>query len=247
MKTELWNGNAIRFVEALGYEPTLLATEHDPIVDRLALMDGRFILTESRRILYETDVFGSDTANKVIYPNVAVEVENYLAQLGKHNAAKFLDAINDGLLTLTRASFPACHPSDVSELAARIADVSGFDEFVTSQEYVPSTSSKRCVEAGYVYFLKAENGLTKIGCTNDVEKRMRAISTMSPERLQLIGVIKTNHKYKLESKLHDKYDNKRKHGEWFSLSDSELVAAKRNFDLDFKVSTVIYKKYSQEV
>lgn len=242
MKTEIWNGHLIQFVEALGYEPTELATNEDPIIDRLSLMDGRFILTKSHRVLYETDVYAPDDMDVVAYPNVAVEVPNYLESLGKDNAIKFMTAVNNGLMAMTRASFPACHPDDISELAERLADMTSFDSFIASHEISVCNSSDSKNDLGYVYFLKAENGLTKIGCTNDVKTRMRAIAAMSPERLLLVGTIKTLNKYRLESELHEKHADKREHGEWFSLSDEDLMAAKDKYNLDFSVSKAIYEK-----
>ena len=75
---------------------------------------------------------------------------------------------------------------------------------------------------GYVYLVSAYNGLYKIGKTNDIEKRLRGLKTMSPVPLKLIHTIETITPLKLEAKLHKKYDRCRAHGEWFMLSKDEV-------------------------
>ena len=65
-----------------------------------------------------------------------------------------------------------------------------------------------------VYFIQAaENGLIKIGYTDNIKKRMHALKTMSPERLYLMKVIKGAQKQ--ETLLHRRFDHLRSHGEWF--------------------------------
>lgn len=76
--------------------------------------------------------------------------------------------------------------------------------------------------AGYIYFLKADNGLIKIGRTKDLDKRLDHFTTKLPYKLELIHSIKTSDYVGLEESFHDKYKANRKRGEWFDLDDSDI-------------------------
>lgn len=74
----------------------------------------------------------------------------------------------------------------------------------------------------YVYALHAEDtGLTKIGFTTRLSKRISEIKNMSGAKLRLIG--KSEGDKALESELHRRYESYRAHGEWFSLRDSQIT------------------------
>ena len=65
-----------------------------------------------------------------------------------------------------------------------------------------------------IYFIQAaDNGLIKIGYTDDIKQRLRTLRTMSPERLYLMKVIKGDQKQ--ETLLHKRFNCLRSHGEWF--------------------------------
>jgi hypothetical protein len=84
----------------------------------------------------------------------------------------------------------------------------------------------------YVYFLYNEDtGLTKIGCTSNLLKRIKEIVTTFKNyvgiipNLTLLGVIMI-HKdemYKLEARLHDDYKQFRTFGEWFNVDIKDLI------------------------
>ena len=76
--------------------------------------------------------------------------------------------------------------------------------------------------SGYVYLIRSSNGLYKIGCSNNVVKRMGVLRTMSPVELTLVHSIEYDEMYSLEEALHYKFSNNRHHGEWFSLSESQV-------------------------
>lgn len=89
---------------------------------------------------------------------------------------------------------------------------------------------------GFVYVLHAKNtDLYKIGCTNDVNRRVKELEAMSPLELELIYTFETNEKFKLEAVLHDLFSEDRCHGEWFCLNEKQL------FQLGISVSEQIYK------
>jgi hypothetical protein len=77
-------------------------------------------------------------------------------------------------------------------------------------------------QASFVYLILAENGLIKIGKSNDVYGRLKSLDTSSPLKLSLLFYIETMNADELEDALHGIYDDKRIKGEWFSLSDEDV-------------------------
>lgn len=80
---------------------------------------------------------------------------------------------------------------------------------------------------GYVYFLRAENGLTKIGETNDLAARLKRHRRKwtGNHTFRLLWVVESNHRLRLETRLHLRFDKQRAgRGDWFSLSDDDMRA-----------------------
>lgn len=77
-----------------------------------------------------------------------------------------------------------------------------------------------------VYIVQGLPGVFKIGKAKDLASRVSALQVGSPVPLTLIGCIVTgNQKYvveKLEGMLHQHYQSKRVHGEWFRLNKGEI-------------------------
>lgn len=101
------------------------------------------------------------------------------------------------------------------------------EDWKTSQPSIREKPKK--TKTAYVYLIRAENGLIKIGKTIDLDKRLEGISGMSPEPLELIYSIKTTiaKVNKLEAQLHYTFNNSRSHGEWFDLSVSDIEYVKK--------------------
>ncbi len=79
--------------------------------------------------------------------------------------------------------------------------------------------------AGYVYLLKAENGLYKIGRSKTPDVRIRDITkAVAPFDIQIIHTAYYPDCYRAESDLHKLFREKRRRGEWFELSDEEVMA-----------------------
>jgi len=78
----------------------------------------------------------------------------------------------------------------------------------------------------YTYFLQAgTDGPIKIGATKNLLVRLRAIYTMSPVPLRLLGVIKGN---AAEERCHIRLGAFRLHGEWFAPSTVVLDFIRKN-------------------
>ena len=87
---------------------------------------------------------------------------------------------------------------------------------------------------GWVYFIEAENGLVKIGRSDNLKTRFSDLLTMSPVRLYLRHSVCATNYVKAESWLHSQFAAKRDHGDWFALSTEELEWAKslKDYSLD---------------
>lgn len=85
---------------------------------------------------------------------------------------------------------------------------------------------------GFIYFLKNnDNGMTKIGYTSNLPKRMSEIKSVFNNylgsdvnlSLELLNFTHKSLLKDLENDLHMKLVDKRKFGEWFDLSDCDFI------------------------
>jgi hypothetical protein len=96
-----------------------------------------------------------------------------------------------------------------------------------------------------VYLLRADNGLIKIGCTSNLQKRIADITIYSPCEITLIGFFRCKDFHKKEAKLHQQFAGKRIRGEWFNLDEADLMALNKRFNLGLSISEKIYEKYKK--
>lgn len=132
---------------------------------------------------------------------------------------------------------------DVVELIGRLQE---FVDNVTDQEIKehnekllddynkpPENNDKKVatkkVVGGHIYLIKADNGLVKIGKTTDLKTRLDHFTAKLPYEVKLIHSIETNDHTKLERKLHDLFEHKRKRGEWFELNEKEIQYVKKKY------------------
>ena len=79
---------------------------------------------------------------------------------------------------------------------------------------------------GFVYLMKSGR-YYKIGKSDCVEKRKYEIGIKLPEKLKIIQTIKTDDPNGIEAYWHKRFEDKRKGGEWFDLSSSDVKAFRR--------------------
>jgi hypothetical protein len=87
------------------------------------------------------------------------------------------------------------------------------------------------VTPGYVYILRADNGLYKIGRSEDPEGRLAGLGVL-PLPVVLLHRIATNDMVWLERCLHRLFSEFRVRGEWFALSASQVAGllARQSWD-----------------
>ena len=84
--------------------------------------------------------------------------------------------------------------------------------------------------SGYVYIITSEIGLTKIGKTEDVKKRLSQIDGASPCKVDLYHCQFVKNSKEVESILHKRFRDKRVKGEWFNLDNEEIKIAQKLID-----------------
>ncbi len=76
---------------------------------------------------------------------------------------------------------------------------------------------------GYVYVLKSDSGHYKIGKTSDPKNRRETFGVKLPMEVEYIVLIQSHGYHQLEAKLHQQFKHKRVNGEWFNLSETDLM------------------------
>jgi hypothetical protein len=96
----------------------------------------------------------------------------------------------------------------------------------SSEKTEESDTGKDNVKFSYVYLMKSGQ-YYKIGQSDCVEKRNYEIGIKLPEELKIIHKIKTDDPNGIEAYWHKRFEDKRKRGEWFDLSKSDIKTFRR--------------------
>jgi hypothetical protein len=75
---------------------------------------------------------------------------------------------------------------------------------------------------GYLYVIKASNGLYKIGVASGVQARFAGIASMSPLPVELVHMHYAVGVTRIEIQLQERFKESHSHYEWFRLSESDL-------------------------
>jgi hypothetical protein len=80
---------------------------------------------------------------------------------------------------------------------------------------------------GYLYVITDKGGLFKIGITVDPSARLGGLHTTIPGGVTKVLVRETSDMKKFERAIHERFRDKRVHGEWFQLDDDDLAIIRR--------------------
>lgn len=119
--------------------------------------------------------------------------------------------------------------SDVVEYFVKINSIkpskkvhSKLKEFI--RYYNRFSNSIECCDSSNVYLISDNNGSYKIGKSNDVYKRLKALQTGTNNNLSIVKFIPVRFSFKIEKFLHDMFYSHRNNGEWFSLESDQLLS-----------------------
>jgi hypothetical protein len=76
---------------------------------------------------------------------------------------------------------------------------------------------------GWVYILRAETGVCKIGKTTNPKERARFFEIKLPFAVEVLHLIRCGNMHAAERMLHAYFAGKRVNGEWFNLTDDDLA------------------------
>ena len=147
--------------------------------------------------------------------------------LGHHNNT-YRTSTNAGLKKIARSIFNAA-PKNIQDILAKMelseytTDPKSGSPFVKKQMIIGLPESNY-----YVYVFKCED-YYKIGYTRSIENRISAIKGSNPFPVTVLGVWcfdKLSQATAFEADLHEKFQHRRIHGEWFKLLINELEEIK---------------------
>ena len=111
------------------------------------------------------------------------------------------------------------------EIAEQLADFFGCrlkDLIRIEEEHHNYSFHLKKGEEGIVYFLKAENGLTKVGWTQNLAERKKTLERKEKTKTELVHYISSQDCVTLEQVIHTVFSKKRVRGEWFDLNDEDV-------------------------
>lgn len=103
----------------------------------------------------------------------------------------------------------------------RIAHQQGIELLERIQNHIAKRDYVKPSIPGFVYLVYS-SGVYKIGKTKQLDSRTKYFSTIMPVEVNLIHSFHSNDYNKAEKKLHNKYAEYRKTGEWFELSEEQV-------------------------
>jgi hypothetical protein len=89
-----------------------------------------------------------------------------------------------------------------------------------------SAGTEISVADGFVYLIQSARRY-KIGATNNLASRGKAIAVQMPDPTTTVHVIRTDDPFGIEAYWHKRFADKRTNGEWFDLDRAEVAAFKR--------------------
>ena len=220
IRVETWLGheiNPVNLAKTSGYIPILeYLSNGECIKETFATGNtGEYLaLTNNGELLYVSHWYGD--SDNILVPNVARTVKSIL-----NGETELADAFASALKILLDNHYDKLIAGLPEGICGGVAGLIGYSK---KEKTLPISKLKiKAIE--YVYFLTADNGLTKIGRTSSLSSRMHHFTTKLPYKLTESLILETEDSPKLEAELHSHFANKRVRGEWFTLNDEDILLA----------------------
>lgn len=136
------------------------------------------------------------------------DVNGYV--LNRTEINDFLDKIHDFYETYTN--------EDIDEINSKVDQIRGSKNIYTESK----NEQKEFNENEYVYFIKNEDNVVKIGRTINLTNRISALKGASPHELKLMNYIQTHDCVELEEMAHKYFSDKKIRGEWFDVNQNDV-------------------------
>lgn len=98
----------------------------------------------------------------------------------------------------------------------------------------------------YVYILSA-NGYFKIGVTTNINKRIKALQTGCPFKIELVALLKTDEHYKIESELHIGLEPYQTYGEWFLLDKETFNSIILDYYFELMNESIVFRDDKESI
>lgn len=90
----------------------------------------------------------------------------------------------------------------------------------------PELVESAATDFGFVYLIKSGRHF-KIGRSNAVGRRERELAIQLPQKSSTIHMIRTDDPVGIERYWHQRFESKRRNGEWFELTSADVTAFRR--------------------
>ncbi len=121
---------------------------------------------------------------------------------------------------------PAAKIVSYCERRAGYEDVEALCRPIASKTASPVDAAPDDPTIGFVYLMKS-GAYYKLGRSNAAGRREYELSIQMPEKLVTVHTIRTDDPVGIEAYWHQRFEAKRKNGEWFDLSGADVKAFKR--------------------
>jgi hypothetical protein len=176
----------------------------DLVGDGKKLPRGSVVLEQPQKGTKKADMLQAVSISQ--FKDRAADGKNRLTDFCKIKSVVFL--IN---------SLPTLKYAELIELLSNIEE---FEKTLLSTKVFEYRSV-----TGLIYLVGAGNNLYKIGITTtDIVYRFKRLQDCSPVSLSLEAVWEVYDFRKIEVLLHEKFKDKRSHGEWFNLNEDDIQA-----------------------
>lgn len=114
------------------------------------------------------------------------------------------------------------HPTRLESRVKRLLRAEDRDSAVEKVSKL-GLGSGRDTDNSSLYLIKNGEGLTKIGISKTPSKRVYSLQTASSMDVWLRSAFEIDRARRVEKELHSRFDDQKRHGEWFDLSENTLT------------------------